>query len=232
MNIIANESLIRRNGRIGQIASIVGLVVLAGGLIISFQSPEQFALSWGALLVGFILSQIGLYFGNRYGKHPRPDELLNTALKGLNRDYALFHYTSAVSHLLVGPAGIWVLLPRNQYGEVAYERGRWRQKGGGLGLLVRKFFAQEGIGRPDLELQGEIERLEKYFSKAIPGQNYPIQAALIFTNQAAEIINAENSPIPAIPGKKFKEFIRRQAKDKYFSIEKAKYIQTKLEEKN
>jgi O-antigen ligase len=67
MDITTNERLIKRNARIGQITSIVGLVVLAGGMFISFTKPELFTFSLIALLVGFGLSQIGIYFGNRWG---------------------------------------------------------------------------------------------------------------------------------------------------------------------
>jgi hypothetical protein len=84
MEIIKNDRLINRNSRIGQIASIAGLIVLGGGLFISFTRPEMFSISLIALLVGFGLSQIGIYFANRWGRHPRPDEILDAALKGLD----------------------------------------------------------------------------------------------------------------------------------------------------
>ena len=66
MRIITNENLIKRYARIGQFASLAGLVLLVAGLIISFTNQEQVALSLGALLLGFGLSQVGIFFGNRY----------------------------------------------------------------------------------------------------------------------------------------------------------------------
>jgi hypothetical protein len=39
MEIFSNDRLIRRNARIGQVSSIVGLLVLAGGMYISFAQP-------------------------------------------------------------------------------------------------------------------------------------------------------------------------------------------------
>ena len=230
MRIVSNEALIRRNARIGQFTSLAGLVVLGGGLYISFRNPEQFALSWGALLMGFALSQIGLYFTNRWGRQPRPDEQLNQALKGLSRSYTLYHYQTPASHLLVGPAGVWVLLPRGQAGTITYERGRWRQKGGGFGLLFRKIFAQEGLGRPDLEVQGEVAAVQRMLNKTLDQEKSPpIQAALVFTSPAAEL-QADNAPIPTLPAKKLKEFIRKQAKEKRLSVEKAQKIQEVFEE--
>src|SRR4030065_43049 len=76
-------------------------------------------------------------------------------------------------------AAIWVLIPRYQRGTITYEKGRWRQKGGNLYL---KIFAQEGLGRPDLEIGGEVEAVTRYLKKLLPEREFPqIQAALIFT---------------------------------------------------
>ena len=84
MQIVTNESLIKRNARIGQVTSIAGLGVLVAGMIISFTRPELFVWSLVALLAGFTLSQIGISFGNRWGRRPRPDEVLDASLQGLD----------------------------------------------------------------------------------------------------------------------------------------------------
>ncbi len=70
MDIITNDRLIQRNARIGQVTSIVGLLVLAGGMFISFTRAELFLFSLIALVIGFGLSQVGIYFGNRWGRRP------------------------------------------------------------------------------------------------------------------------------------------------------------------
>jgi hypothetical protein len=225
MDVITNETLIKRNARIGQISSLVGLLVLGTGMYISFTQPELFAISLGALLIGFALSQVGIYFGNRWGRRPRPDELLNQSLKGLDGRYKLYHYQSPASHLLVGPAGVWVILPRQQRGTISYEKGRWRQRGGNLYL---KIFAQEGIGRPDLEINSEVDSAKQYLSKLFSEEEIPeVNAAMVFTNDRAEV-DAENAPIPTLHNKKFKDFIRKTAKSKPVSIDKMKTIQEAL----
>lgn len=223
MNIITNERLIQRNARIGQISSIIGLLVLAGGMYISFTQQELFLLSLVALLVGFGLSQIGIYFGNRWGRRPRPDEMLDAALKGLDDRYSLFHYTTPTSHLLVGPAGIWVLMPRHQKGTITYDENkrRWQQKGGNWYL---KIFAQESLGRPDLEIGAEIHSITRYLDDHMPVENIPdVQAALILTNENTEVA-ADNAPAPTLPARKLKDFIRKTAKGKPVSLDRVKEI--------
>jgi hypothetical protein len=224
MEIITNERLIQRNARIGQITSFGGLIVLAIGLYISFARQDLFLFSLIALLVGFGLSQIGIYFGNRWGRRPRPDEILNTALQGLDKRYTIFHYTTLTSHLLVGPAGLWILMPRNQSGLIMYDedKGRWRQKGGNWYL---KIFAQENLGRPDLEINAEVNALSSFLEDRLPeGEEPPeVQAALVFTNDKVEV-DAENGPAPALTDEKLKDFIRKTAKGKPISLDKVSEI--------
>jgi len=226
METFTNERLIRRNARIGQIGSIAGLVVLAGGMIISFTRPDLFVFSLGALLVGFILSQIGIYFGNRWSRRPRPDEHLSNALKGLDGRFSLYHYTTPVPHLLVGPAGVWALLPYQIRGRITFQNGRWKQKGGNLYL---KIFAQEGLGRPDLEIGNALQSTRNFLEEILTeDSDIPeIQAALVFTNDAA-VVEADDAPVTTLHAKKLKDFIRKTAKAKPISMDKVQEIQAAI----
>src|SRR6185436_3213508 len=109
MKIIKNEKLIKRNSTIGGWTSMAALVVLGLGMYMSFTRPDWFVYSLLALLLGFTLTQIGMYLGNKFGRSPRPDEKLDAGLKGLQNEFVMYHYTTPVSHLLVGPAGVWVI---------------------------------------------------------------------------------------------------------------------------
>ena len=224
MNIITNEKLIKRNARIGQIAMLAGLAVLIGGMFLSFQSPDQFSLSIAALFVGFLLSQIGIYFSNRWGRQPRPDQILDLALKGLDNKYSLYHFSSPVSHLLVGPAGLWILMPKHQGGTITYADGKYRQKGGNLYL---KIFAQEGLGKPELEIQSEEDSLRKYFTEQLPENDVPeILSALVFTNAKVTVDVSEEDEPPAatLPVTKLKSHIRKEAKSKPLNQDKINEI--------
>jgi len=225
MEIHTNERLIKRNARIGQITSITGLAILAGGMIISFTRPEMFSISLVALLIGFGLSQIGIYFGNRWGRRPRPDEVLDTALKGLDGRYSIYHYTTPTSHLLVGPAGVWVLMPRHQAGTITYDenKNRWRQQGGNLYL---KIFAQENLGRPDLEVGSETHAIASFLEERLGEEKVPeVSAALVMTNEKC-VVDADNAPAPTLEEKKLKDFIKKTAKSKPISLDLVKEIQT------
>ncbi len=209
MRIIANHKKIARNRKIGLYASLGSLVVLIGGFVLSLQ-PERLALAYGALLVGLLLSQLGIYFGNRWGRSPRIDERLSSALKGLDDRYTLYHYTAPVPHLLAGPSGLWVLVPQHQPGEISYENNRFKQKGV---FFLSRLFAQEGIGRPDLEAQAYQQDMQKFLKKSLPEADLPpVQPVIVFVNPKASVQVAD-SPIPAMHVEKLKDFVRRKGKE-------------------
>jgi hypothetical protein len=214
MNIVRNEKMVARNAKIGSAITLVSLVVLGTGMYITFTKPELFSLSIGALLLGFILSQIGIFYTNRWGRKPRPDQVLDQALKGLGKNYTLYHYHTPAAHVLVGPAGVWTLIPKHQRGTITYSKDRWRQRGGGLLHGYLKLFAQEGIGRPDLEIASDKEVLTKYLRKRLPDLELPdIQSTLVFFHPDVNL-EVDEAPAPTLFAKKLKDFIRKEAKEK------------------
>lgn len=212
MKIVADTKLIKRNKRIGSITTFVALGVLGIGLYFSFTKPESISITFGALLLGFLLTQVGIYFGNRWGKSPRPDELLTAALKGLENSYTLYHYTAGVSHLLVGPGGIWGLIPVSVGGVITFDENkmRFRQKGGNFYF---KIFGQENLGRPEVEAEYIVTDFAKYSKKKFPDIQPPdVKPILVFTNKKAEL-DIDESPIPVVTLEKLKDYIRKRAKE-------------------
>lgn len=210
MIIVRNEKLIKRNHQIGKYSGFISILILAAGMYLSIRYQDQISYSLIALILGFTLSQIGIFYSNRFGRSPRLDEELDAALKGLDDQYALYHYQSPVSHLLVGPAGVWILLPFTQKGKIVYEekKGRWKKIGGNFYL---RFFAQDSIGDPTKELASARKNLLKALRK-IPELDMPeIKSALVFTNENA-VVEAENAPEPTIHARQLKKLIRKEAK--------------------
>jgi len=229
MKIIKNEKLIKRNATIGNWTSLAALVILGVGMYISFRRTDLFIYSLLALLVGFTLTQIGMYMGNRFGRSPRPDEKLDAGLKGLQNDFVMYHYTTPASHLLVGPAGVWIVMPYHQRGQVTFKKNRWRMSGGGFLQNYMRIFGQEGLGRPDIEIDSEMRSLKKHLAKKLDESEVPeINALMVFTNENVEI-DGEDSPVPALKLKQVKEFMRQKAKEKKLSAETLNQLKTALE---
>ena len=95
-----------------------------------------------------------------------------------------------------------------------------------------KIFAQEGIGRPDLEIQAEVSSLEKFLKTRLEEEeNIPaINAALVLTNEKVSLQISDDDEPPAItlPLNKLKEHIRKFAKGKPISLDKALQIQSAI----
>jgi len=87
MKLVRNDQQIKRNKLIGNVMTFTSLGVLGLGLYFAFQRDmSQILYSYVCLIVGFLLTQIGLNFVNRYGRSPRYDEILGSAFEnyGMN----------------------------------------------------------------------------------------------------------------------------------------------------
>ena len=230
MKIVKNEKLIKRNSQIGQWTSIGALLILGGGMYISFSKPALFNYSIVALVMGFLLTQVGMYYGNRFGRSPRPFEQLDAGLKGLPGDFTMYHYVTPVSHLLVGPAGIWTIIPIRQRGKISYQKNRWKLTGGGFAQSYMSIFGQEGLGRPDLDIQNDIYAVTKFLAKKMNGTEIPeVQGILVFTHDEVEI-EPNDAPNPALPLKKLKDFMRQKTKEQPISAMTLSAIKAVLSE--
>ncbi len=214
MKIVTNTKLIKRNSAIAKYSSIAAFIILIVGFFITVKFPQYLGYAFGSLLIGFLLSQFGIYYANRWGRSPRPDEIINKSMKGLGREYTVYHFVTPASHLLIGPAGVWTLLPYYQGGTIVYDGKRWRSKGGGFVRSYLRLFGQESLGRPDLEAQAEVQVTERYLQRILPEGTPipPVRAALLFTDPRVEL-HAEASPLPAMTPKDLKDFLKAQAKE-------------------
>jgi hypothetical protein len=216
MRIVRDDKMIARRRRIGQIASLVGLGILAAGMVVVFFGPR-----WGipveiavwiplaTLLVGFVLSQVGLYFTNRWGRNPRPDELLDERLKGLGKDYKIYHYALPVPHLLLTPEGPLVIVVRLERGEISVSGDKWKQKLSAWRVLT--FLGREGLGNPTREAQYQIQQVEQLINEK---EESPSEAAVegVIAFLADQIaLNVEETPIPVIRGAKLKGYLRSRS---------------------
>jgi len=223
MKIIKNDKMIERNAKISNYLSIASILVLVGVAYFAFQTlsgdPTKVTLQSQYLLIGLVvasmlLTSIGNQMSKNFGRSPRPDEKIDAALKGLPGDTTVYHYTTPASHLLVGPAGIWVIIASTVLGKASYSKKRWRLSGGGFAQSYLRFFGQEGIGRPDVEADADIKSLQKEFAKHMDVEQIPpISAVLVFTDDTVELDMAD-APIPAMKVKQIKEFMRQKAKEK------------------
>jgi hypothetical protein len=92
-----------------------------------------------------------------------------------------------------------------------------------------RIFGQEGLGRPDIEIDTEIKALRQFLLKQMDESEIPeINALMVFTNDNVEV-NGEGSPVPALKLKQLKEFVRQKAKEKKLPAETLNQLKSVLE---
>lgn len=203
------EALKKRGARV----SLIGFLALAGGFVLLFMQeqlgPNVILYQTVALVFGFVLTQYGLYLQHRYARSPRPDEVLDDALKGAAKDDVLYHYVLPAPHVLLTPAGPIVFNLKYQTGVIRADDDRWSQKG----LGFRRFFGQEGLGNPTREAEKMIRALAGHISRNAPDvEEVPIGAMIVFTSKNQDELDVSGSRIPAMHYSKVKGFLRQQGK--------------------
>lgn len=207
MKQVINEKLIKRNKRIGNIASIIGIAILAAGLILNINpTPTRTFISFGALVIGFIISQISTYYVTKFGRSPRFDEIIADNLSKLNNNYTLFVYSSPVPLLLTGPSGLWIPIAVSASGEIYYDK-KWKQSGGNFLL---KIFGQENLGRPELEVKTNEKQIWEFLSDHFEDEQIPpINSILVSMHPKATLGDVEDAPTPIVEADALRRTIRR-----------------------
>ena len=210
MIIYRDEERIARLKKRGQQVSILGFLLLMAGFVLVFITVQYLILFQTIALVGgFALTQYGLYLQHRYARSPRPDEVLDGALKPVARDGVLYHYVLPAPQVLLTPAGPIVFVLKYQTGVIYAEGDKWSQKG----LGFRRFFGQESLGNPTRDAEKMIKALAAFISQEAPGvEEVPIGAMIVFTSKNRDELDVKGSRIPAMHSSKVRGFLKQQGK--------------------
>jgi len=212
MKIYSNEKLIKRNKFLSRVTLILGLGFMGFSFLTLLNAEVNSTVFIPSLIagaIGIILATINIPLSSRFGVSPRPDEMISTALKGLDNSYSLFHYTTPIPHLLAGPNGIWLFNTYVVQGKVKYDVSKKKWKLIKSGRFFSKMFGTEGLGNPTLEADATLIDFVK-LSKNIPeitGLPDPISVAVFISKEIT--LETDGSPIPAVVLEKLKLLVRR-----------------------
>lgn len=230
MIILRDDQRIARLKRASQITSFLGMGILLAGMLILFLPDATNLIFYQliALFFGWMLSQIGIYLGNRYVRDPRPDEVLDEVLRKVARNGRIYHYLLPAAHVLLIPSGIIVFVPKYQMGTISVDGEKWSQTGLGL----RRFFGQERLGNPSREAALSVEAIASYLNKNAPSvDEVPIGAMIVFTAKGTKDLDLKKSNIPAMHFTKVKGYLRQQKREQSISEEDFAAIQAAFDKK-
>ncbi|MCS7324276.1 MAG: hypothetical protein RMJ86_02825 [Anaerolineae bacterium] len=215
MRIVIDERKYKRRALLSRVLlfSSIGLLLL--GLVITLFAPQLglltpsntwlfFALYTLLLMGGFVLSRIGMHFGNRYLSPSRPDAVLRDSLKGLDRKYALLIFQGLTDYLLVEPGGVTVFVVRNQDGKITFRDGKWKRR---ESLLRYWFGRDEPLGDPIEDLKEELARVSRALSDKLPDLKIPVRGIIVFSHPRV-VLDVEGSPFPVLRADDLKDYLR------------------------
>ncbi len=236
MKVYRNLKEIRRKDTIGRRFTLTGMGVLALGFVASLV-PTWYApdaplqpgivgfvqqywswISFGALFAGFVCASIGSYYINRYARRrwpgsrfvERPDEMLERNMKGLDDKFAFFSQSLPASYLLAGPNGITIFALRSDKGKVIVDGNRWKEPF----TLTRffTFFAREGVGSPDQDIEVQKEKLRTLLAQGDGLAEVPMDGVALFLNPQIDL-QLNNPVIPVLKPEQVKDYVRARVKD-------------------
>ena len=229
MKISTNQKLIDRNVKISKYTLYGSLALLAFGFYWSIKNtgPENSLIGWVILIPSYFLVQVSIFMSNKWGKNPRPDEIVLQSLKGLNDKYSLYNYNTAVPHLLVGPQGVWVINPYHQRGDISFDsqKSTYQQSGGPR--FIGKSFGQEGLPNIEKEVKNLQKDIHKHFEENSITMESKIEIVNMFYSEEVKLIG-NNFPDKCIKADKLKDLVRKEAKKHGLAEEDLSQIRGKL----
>src|SRR5579859_7785186 len=211
MQLIANQQLVKNRVRLGLGFHITALVVFALGLLLSTQvdtsQPAQLPwTSWVAILAGLGLYSLGQTQLRRWGPRNRQEEQLGQAIRSLDDRYKLYAFISSAlpDYILVSPAGVHVLIVRQEGGQVSCVRDRWKTSAS----RIMAFFGP-GLGNPSGDAAGQLQKLRALLA----GHNLhdvPTSSLIVFTNPKVQL-RIEGCTATVTRVKELKDVLRRMA---------------------
>ncbi len=204
MRTTTDEDLIARGGRVGQVANFIAVVMVFGGLVVSF-TP------WKVITVVLIALGVVMYtVGNRgiaqATREPRLIQQVVDALAGFDDRYHFYNHKLPADHVLLTPHGLFVLILRGTEGRIRCFKDKWVRD-----LSIRRmlrFFTEESLGNPSKDAGREVQRLRKYLEDHTPESDVEVQGLIVFVNPNVHL-EVTDVAVPVLPLRRLKNYLRK-----------------------
>jgi len=217
MRVVINEAHINRNRSISHLLFFVSLIGMGLGFVFTWTSSPSSQNSQITCLVLpllLLMTLAAVRMANIWVREPRPERVLDDALKGLGRKHTIFHHVLPAPHVLIGPEGVFTLT-------TVWQEHAYRVKGkkwyGDEGLLrkINGYMRQDLLGNPFQEALFHAQQVQKLVDSIAPDSAVKVLPVVVFINPKASF-EAEDPIIPVVyadPKKKpsLRQYLRDQA---------------------
>ena len=245
MQVYVNEKYIADRARMGRRTSMIGLGILALGMVATFLpgwmhttlSTTQLGnwyittgwmiVAFASLLAGFILGQLGNYNVRQFQRTPRPDQVVAKALKGFDDRNRLYAWATPGNLVVAGPSGIFAVVTRGLAGQVTVIDDNVKRSFSFLRVLK---LGQEAGGTPAKEASDAAGDVSAWLTKELSAEEaVPVAPLVVFTSDAAEL-DVQSASAPIIHHKKVKDYLRTQTRPAALSKEVLQAAINRLDE--
>lgn len=208
MRVVTNKDFIKKRIRFTQRGSLIGLGLLVVSFVLSM-TERNILFAWGLLLAGSIIAMSAARLGNRYVRPPRPDEVLDKLLKGLDNKYVLYHYYHPAEHLLQTPSGLIAIQAQEQRGKITVRNRHWRH--GPFWQRLRVLAGEMGLGNPARRLRSILAAISRG-AQGVEGKDgaIPVEGIIVFYKGKVEL-DVQDPEFPVVGVEDLKETIRQMA---------------------
>lgn len=220
MRVVRNVGYLKKRQRAARLMIALGLAGLLGSIALTFlQQLLYIYLAYAALITGFLFFNAGMQQWAKWNRRPRPDELLDSALRRLNDRYTLVHYPDVPEgwrpeHVLIWPGGILNITTRELAGRIVVKGMRWRRLDRFLIRLLT--FGGPPLGNPTVECQRQVEALQRFLAQRdLPGADL-VEGLIAFLNDQAQLEVIE-SPVSIVTRKELFDAIRAYGSERRLS---------------
>ncbi|HJX37757.1 MAG TPA: nuclease-related domain-containing protein [Anaerolineae bacterium] len=204
MRTTADQEMLLRGGRAGQLATFISLVMVFAGLIVSF---TQYRVATFLLIgLGVVMYTVGSRSQEQAAREPWLIKQLTDALAEFDDRYHLYSHALPAEHVLLTPHGVFALIVRGMDGKIRCFKDKWVRA-----LTLRRalrFFTEESLGNPTKEVQRDVEKLAEYIQARAPGAQVDVQGVVVFANPAAQL-EITSASFPVLPLTRLKSHIRK-----------------------
>lgn len=220
MRVVRNVGYLKKRQRAARLIIALGLAGLLGSIALTFlQQLLYIYLAYAALITGFLFFNAGMQQWAKWNRRPRPDELLDSAMRRLNDRYTLVHYPDVPEgwrpeHVLIWPGGILNITTRELAGRIVVKGMRWRRLDRFLIRLLT--FGGPPLGNPTVECQRQVEALQRFLAQRdLPGADL-VEGLIVFLNDQAQLQVIE-SPVSIVTRKELFDAIRAYGSERRLS---------------
>jgi hypothetical protein len=224
MQIVTNTKLVESRGKLGKRLPWIGLFGVFGAVFMVLR-PELELWSLPVMILGFVLTNVGMFYFNRYVRPPLPHDVLEKELKGLDNRYRLFNFLGPVDHVLITPTGVLAITVRRMGGDIRCTGEKWSMKTGLLDKL--RFFSEDQLGNPSYDLRRDVSKVQKLMEAGLPDAQgekpVPIGGFVFFSSPDVNL-SLEDISVRVLNTKNMKDYLRKLATGERISPARAEAI--------